>query len=76
MRKIFAGILLIFISINLMASCGEKEGYQVALKKAISEHPVMKKSTVYDYKAMRTAYGYAYTIYFNRTTDAIWYLLL
>lgn len=53
-----------------MASCGEKEGYQIALKKAISEHPSMKQSTVYDYKIMRTTYGYAYTIYFNRTTDA------
>lgn len=43
MKKIFTGILLIFISINLMASCGEREGYKVTLKKAISKHPAMKK---------------------------------
>lgn len=70
MKKVFIGLLLIFISINLMASCGEKDGYEIALKKAISEYPIMKKSSVYDYKVMHTAYGYAYTIYFNRTTDA------
>jgi len=69
-KKFVIAIILLLTSINLMASCGEKDGYQIALKKAIQEHPVMKKSTVYDYKAMRTAYGYAYTIYFNRTTDA------
>lgn len=69
-KKFVLVTILLLTSINLMANCGEKEGYQVALKKAISEHPVMKRSTVYDYKAMRTAYGYAYMIYFNKKTDA------
>lgn len=70
MKKLIFGIGIILITVNLMANCGEKEGYQIALKKAIQEHSVMKQSSAYDYKVIRTAYGYAYTIYFNRTTDA------
>ena len=70
MKKMIIGIGIILMSINLIAGCGEKEGYRIAFKKAINEHPIMKKSTVYDYKAMKAAYGYAYMIYFNKKIDA------
>jgi hypothetical protein len=44
--------------------------YKFALKKAIEKYPSMKVSSSYDYKVMKTAYGYAYTIYFNKAFDA------
>lgn len=44
--------------------------YKIALKKAKIEYPIIKKSNTYHYKAMKTSYGYAYSIYFNKTPDA------
>lgn len=56
--------------LNLIASCTETIGYDIALKKAIKEYPIMKNSPNYEYKMMNTAYGYAYMIYFNKIHDA------
>lgn len=53
-----------------MADCSEKEGYEVAFKKAVAEYPIIKKSTIHTHKTITTNYGYAYMIYFNKTTDA------
>ena len=56
---------------DLILTCGNEQSmYKFALRKAIKENPIMKKSSVYDYKMFRTGYGYAYTIYFNKTLDA------
>ena len=63
-------ISLLFITINLFASCTKQEMYEIALNKAKIEYPVMNKSSIYDYKVMKTTYGYACIIYFNKTHDA------
>jgi len=70
MKKILFGAIVLLLSIRSMASCGEQEGYKIALQKAIFENPIMKKSTVYKYKVLNTHYGHAYMVYFNKTTDA------
>lgn len=71
MKKLILSIGILLLSSNLFANCNdEKARYDIALKKAITEHPIMKKSTIYDYKMFNTDYGSAYMIYFNRTTDA------
>lgn len=68
MKKILFSLL--FISISLLASCTKQDMYKIALKKAKIEYPIIKKSNTYHYKAMKTSYGYAYSIYFNKTPDA------
>jgi len=56
---------------DLILTCGNEQSmYKYALRKAIAENPIMKRSSVYDYKMFKTGYGYAYTIYFNKSLDA------